>query len=175
MPGCLPPGSNSSASWCAEETCDGTTAGCPAAIQLGAVTWDITDGTPPALRDVSLQTEVVSIESSIPVVLGTSECIVTVSVPEGDSVPVTALGQLVLGTDGTTYELEFQSVDADLSNLNLDSANALCSILVNMSRTELEPSFESGIVDALQARANALRCLDCREDCAGGIACVSSE
>ena len=167
---CVAAGSQAGASWCQNETCGGE-AGCALTMQIGELAWTLdSSGSPTTL---SLSATITAIEGTISAVAGQIDCPLVVNVPSQDPVSVTASG--TLEPDGQALVPVFSDATADVSQVTVTSTNPaqVCTTVAVVVTNSYPTTFPPALLRALQARASALTCLDCRSDCPEGVACIA--
>lgn len=158
---------------CENTTCDGG-AGCPMTVEFGDATWEVTPGLGVRTADVALDTVITSLTGPIGVSGSVLNCELTAVLPSG-GLPVVAFGAAApSGTEASGMALSFDRVQAPLTGLSVASDHSTCQDQANNNLSSALPSLRTALLDAINARAQNLACLDCRGgDCPEGLACVA--
>lgn len=155
---------------CATTTCNGG-AGCPLTATLGATTWTLAAGASAGVTDVLLDTIVTNLTGPIGVT-GLVTCTLTADIPTG-GIAVRAIGTAEPALPNSQLVgVSFDRVEAPLTGLTVSSSVSSCNSLSSFI-TQAGSAIRGAILEALNARAAALLCDDCRGDCPERLACVA--
>jgi hypothetical protein len=135
-------------------------------VHVGTLEWVVD----PDAATINAAGTVTAVDGEIDVHALGQDCIVTVSIPDANPVPITATG--TLQASGDVLVPDFTEVTVDDTNVNLVSAPGVCTTVAAAAQAEFQSGFATSLLEELNARANSLRCLDCRSDCPGGVACL---
>lgn len=165
---CVKPTSvfNGALALCEKTLCDGV-AGCALTVTFGSTTWTLNATSVPRTTDVQLDTSIANLVGPIGIT-GLLTCSLTAVLPSS-GLPMTAHGSV----SAPTQALNFDSIEAPLTDLTVASTNQTCQTLANSNLATALPSLQTALLEAIQTRAQQLACLDCRGDCPQALACVA--
>jgi len=174
IPICVPPGTASGATYCSTQTCNGA-AGCLLAIHVGTVDWTLAPRTSVS-SDVTLDATVTQVDGIIQVT-GAANCTLSLVIQEDSPLPAEALGTLEPAAAGDgALKLSFHDAVIDTSDAVVNFTpknNFMCTLIAAAALDMAGPQIDAALLEALEARAEPLTCLECRSDCPEEVACIA--